>query len=90
MFVCGASLSRLITLKDAVWRLAKKLVTSSHSPCNLSAEFVQLFCTQQSRDGAETDTESEQANTTITENTQERDTETVCHIATNRDCIICS
>ena len=50
-------------------------------------EFLQLFCTQQSRDGAGTDTDSERVNTTITENTQERDTQSVCHIATNRDCI---
>lgn len=40
-------------------------------------EFLQLFCTQESRDGAGTDTESERVNTTITENTQERDTQTV-------------
>lgn len=50
-------------------------------------EFLQLFCTQQSRDGVGTDTESERVNTTITENTQERDTQTVSHIATNRDCV---
>ena len=34
-------------------------------------------------------TESELVNSTIIENTQERDTQTVCHIATNRDCIVC-
>ena len=75
--MCRVGVSRIITLKDAGWRLAKKLVTGSHSPWNLSVEFLQLFCTQESRDGAGTDTESERVNTTITENTQERDTQTV-------------